>query len=106
MLPSTLVRQVVAGSCVGWKAQARWITASALANSPARPDCSDDTSTAAHSVFGGDHCGMRRARPRTDPISGSSERTRTTLVPTLPVAPVTTTLLPEALLTFGSSRGG
>jgi hypothetical protein len=27
-------------------------------------------------------------------------------VPTVPVAPVTTTLLPDALLTLGSSRGG
>ncbi len=103
MLPSTLLRQVVAGSCVGWNAQARWITASAPANSRTRSNRSEATSTAAHSVFGGDQSGIRRASPRTEPTSGSSARARTTLVPTFPVAPVTTTLTPAALLTSRSS---
>lgn len=92
MLPSTLVRQVVAGSCVGWNAHARCTTASAPASRPASWACSDDRSTAAHSVFGGDQSGTRRASPSTDSTSGSSASRRTTLVPTLPVAPVTTTL--------------
>ncbi len=104
MLPSTLLRQVVAGSCVGWNAQARWTTASAPANSWTRSNRSEARSTADHSVFGGDQSGIRRARPRTEPTSGSSARARTTLVPTLPVAPVTTTLMPAALLTFRSLR--
>lgn len=106
MLPRTLVRQVVAGSCVGWNAQARWTTASAPSKRSARLSSSVARSTADHSVFGGDHPGVRRASPRTDLTCGSSESSRTTLVPTLPVAPVTTTLLPAALLTFGSSRPG
>src|SRR5690606_13349159 len=45
-----------------------------------------------------------RARPRTDATRGSSDRALTTLVPTFPVAPVTTTLRPVSLLTVHSSR--
>src|SRR5919198_3813362 len=104
MLPSTFVRQVAAGSCVGWKAHARWTTASASANSLTRSACWEARSTADHSVRAGDHSGIRRASPSTDPTCASSERRRTRLVPTLPVAPVTTILLPTALLTFGSFR--
>lgn len=104
MEPSTFVRQVVAGSCVGWNAQARWTTASASAKWLVRSLCSEARSTAAHSVFAGDQSGIRRASPSTVPTSGSSERSRTTLVPTLPVAPVITILLPVALLTLCSSR--
>src|SRR5690606_2158565 len=47
----------------------------------------------------GDQSGIRRASPTTDATSGSAARARTTAVPTLPVAPVTTTLKPVALLT-------
>src|SRR5690606_26105565 len=99
MLPSTLVRQVVAGPCVGWKAHARWTTASAPANASPSGARSEDRSTAVHRVFGGDQSGIRRASPTTDATSGSAARARTTAVPTLPVAPVTTTLKPVALLT-------
>ncbi len=49
--------------------------------------------------------GRRRARPTTDPTSGSSARAATTLVPTFPVAPVTTILLPASMLTAPALPG-
>src|SRR5947209_11595423 len=68
---------------------ARWMTTSAPRNRPTRSSCS--MSAWAHSVRGADHCGSRRATPRIDATLGSSASAATTLVPTLPVAPSTTT---------------
>src|SRR5947199_1794236 len=69
--------------------QARWMTTSAPRNRPTRSSCS--MSAWAHSVRGADHCGSRRATPSIDATLGSSASAATTLVPTLPVAPSTTT---------------
>src|ERR1041384_768787 len=49
-----------------------------------------ETSAAPHVVFDRSSEGTRRARPTTDSIGGSHSSASTTLVPTLPVAPVTT----------------
>ena len=78
----------------GWISQARWITASAPRNSGTRSAL--ETSACAQSVFGSSRPGGRRAMPRIESTAGSRASERRTLVPTLPDAPVTTTLMPTA----------
>jgi hypothetical protein len=50
-----------------------------------------------HSTFGTASEGILRASPRTDSTSCSSASERSTLVPRLPVAPTTTTLMQGTL---------
>jgi len=51
-------------------------------------------SAATQRVFAKERAGSRRAMPTTDSTSGSVARALRKLVPTLPDAPVTTTLTP------------
>src|SRR4051794_17242169 len=68
------------------------MTTSAPVNRGARSSWA--TSQDSQRTFGAVHDGIRRARPRISSTPGSAPRARTTLVPTLPVAPVTTTRKP------------
>jgi hypothetical protein len=87
-LPSTLTERTNAWSRAGWISHARWTTASA----PWKCGRSGElaTSSERHSVFGKLAFGTRRQRPSTDSTAGSEASERNRLVPTLPLAPVTT----------------
>src|SRR4029079_15175371 len=86
--PSTLMCRSREGSRAGWISQARWTTASAPRKSRTRSECA--TSAVAHSVFGKSSCGRRRETPTTDSIAESPATAWRRLVPTFPLAPVTT----------------
>ena|SRR5918997_4890833 len=88
MLPSTFALQVVTGLWVGWNNHARWIRTSA----PRRCGASSSfaTSACAHWVLGACQFGNHRASPSMEVTPASEARDSTTLVPTLPVAPVIT----------------
>src|SRR3954453_1844357 len=87
--PWTFVSQSLSRSRPGWISHARWTTASAPRKCGTRS--SRTTSAAVHSTFGTRSSGSRRATPSTDSTAGSAASARTRLVPTLPVAPTTTT---------------
>lgn len=72
--------------------QARCTTTSAPRNNGTRS--ARDTTAAAHSTFDSERFGSRRAIPSTESTSGSAPSAGSTLVPTFPVAPVTTTRIP------------
>src|SRR5918998_4730444 len=91
MLPSTLIIHCLFRSREGWMIQARSTTASAPRRCGTRS--SSTTSADAHSTFGIERPGSRRANPRTDSTLSSFSSDRSTLVPMLPVAPTTTTLM-------------
>src|SRR5687767_13875457 len=57
-----------------------------------------------HSVFGNDPFGIRRATPTTDSTSGSAASERRTLVPTLPLAPTTTTRMVGGLPAYSHDK--
>src|SRR5215213_9699328 len=88
-LPSTFTERTRRWSRAGWISQARWTTASA----PWKCGRSGElaTSAARHSSLGKLALGTRRHNPSTDSTAGSSASERSRLVPTLPLAPVTTT---------------
>ena len=94
-LPSTFTRQVACRSRPGWISQARCTTASAPANTCSRG--ARATSAALHSTLGKRMPGMRRATPTTLSTAGSSASALSTLVPTLPLAPVTTTRMGRSM---------
>src|SRR5215210_1353640 len=71
--------------------QARSTTASAPRKWGTRSSLT--TSAAAHSTFGTESEGVLRASPSTDSTRSSVSSERSTLVPRLPVAPTTTTLM-------------
>ena len=100
-LPSTLIRSSVTASREGWIAQARWMTASAP--SKIAPRSAVRTLASTQLVFGGAQVGSRRASPTISSISWLSLRAWTVLVPTFPVAPVTTTFI--FFLAFRRSGG-
>jgi hypothetical protein len=83
-----LIRSKVTASRDGWIAQARWMTASAPSKIAAKSALRTFAST--QLVFGGFHAGSRRAKPTISSICELSLKAWTVLVPTLPVAPVTT----------------
>src|ERR671916_2188103 len=91
MLPSTLIIHCLFRSREGWMIQARSTTASAPRRCGTRSSVT--TSADAHSTFGMVSPGSRRASPRTDSTLPSFSSERSTLVPMLPVAPTTTTLM-------------
>src|SRR5215207_6225183 len=88
-LPSTLTAWVVRSSREGWISHDSEITASAPAKCGRRS--SRVTSATAKSAFGKARWGRRRASPTTRSTAGSSASAASTLVPTFPVAPTTTT---------------
>src|SRR5436190_10000908 len=88
LLPSTFTRHVVASSREGWISQARWTTTSAPSNREARS--ASTTSARRQLVFSKRISGTRRATPRTSVTCSSSANRASRLVPTLPLAPVTT----------------
>src|SRR5215212_2641509 len=91
MLPSTFTIHCLVRSREGWMIQASSTTASAPRRCGTRSSVT--TSAEAHSTFGIERPGNRRARPRTDSTLTSFSSDRSTLVPMLPVAPTTTTLM-------------
>src|SRR5215216_2293324 len=91
MLPSTFTIHCLVRSREGWMIQASSTTASTPRRCGTRSSVT--TSAAAHSTFGIERPGNRRARPRTDSTLSSFSSDRSTLVPMLPVAPTTTTLM-------------
>src|SRR3989337_1393287 len=95
IVPATFVIHCLVRSREGWMIQARQTTASAPRRSGARSSVT--TSAEAHSTFSTFRFGSLRATPRTDSTCGSIESERSTLVPTLPLAPTTTTLMLRAL---------
>src|SRR3712207_6639820 len=110
MLPSTFIIHCLLRSREGWMIQASSTTASAPLRCPTRSLLT--TSAAAHSTFGTVRFGSLRARPRTDSTLPSFSSERSTLVPMLPVAPTTTTLMrgplpaPFGYETALAARGG
>src|SRR5690606_26558414 len=86
-----LARQVTTGSRVGWKSQARWTTASAPSKIGSRSGRS--TSARCHSTPSSRVPGSRLATPTTEVTLSPARSARTTLVPTVPVAPTTATLM-------------
>src|ERR687890_244264 len=91
MLPSTFTIHCLVRSREGWMIQASSTTASAPRRCGTRSSVT--TSAEAHSTFDIGRFGNRRARPRTDSTLSSFSSDRSTLVPMLPVAPTTTTLM-------------
>ena len=87
-VPTTFVAHIARTSRAGWMSHDRCTTASAPSMIGARS--STATSASTQSTFGGYHVGRRRATPTTTSTAGSSPRRDRRLVPTLPVAPVTT----------------
>src|SRR3954470_24679959 len=85
---------VARSSREGWMSQARWTTASA----PARCERRSARATSASSqvTLPSRSAGRRRAMPTTSRIRSSASSARSTAIPTLPVAPVTTTFMPSA----------
>src|ERR671922_2177517 len=57
-----------------------------------------------HSVFGKRCRGVRRAMPSTDSTRGSAASARSTLVPTLPLAPTTTTRIRCGLPAYAQDK--
>src|SRR4051812_41824053 len=88
-LPSTFVARVTSSLREGWISQARWTTASAPENRGSRAP--RVMSAAAQSVLAKLIDGSRRATPSTESTAGSCASACSTLVPTFPVAPTTTT---------------
>src|SRR3712207_3502885 len=95
MLPSTFTIHCLFRSREGWMIQARSTTASAPRRCGTRSSVT--TSAEAHSTFGTVSPGSRRASPRTDSTLSSFSSDRSTLVPMLPVAPTTATLMLDPL---------
>src|SRR5829696_3458115 len=91
VLPSTFTIHCLVRSREGWITQASNTTASAPRKCGTRS--SSTTSAVAHSTLGTVIPGNRRASPRTDSTLSSFSSDRSTLVPMLPVAPTTTTLM-------------
>src|SRR5215208_5636736 len=84
--------------------QARWTTASTPRKREVRSEYL--TSAWAHSTFGSSSSGRRRARPSIDSTASSSTSDRSRLVPTLPVAPTTTTRMTQLLDSLNELGGG
>ena len=86
--PTTLTRSSSRSSREGWITQARCTTASA----PAKCGSSGSEATSARTqrVRGLCQSGSRRAMPTISSTRSSAARARSSAVPTLPVAPVTT----------------
>src|ERR687898_550811 len=91
VLPSTFTIHCLFRSREGWMIQASRTTASAPRRCGTRSSVT--TSAVAHSTFGTVSPGGRRASPRTYSTLSSFSSDRSTLVPMLPVAPTTTTLM-------------
>src|SRR4029453_6593729 len=92
------------GSWEGWISQARWTATSAPWTWPARS--SPATSAAAQVVLSTSMPGGRRASPSTEVTARSPARAASTLVPTFPLAPVTTTRMHPPLLRLFRRRRG
>src|SRR3954465_13047769 len=86
----------------GWISHARWTTASAPRKSGTRSDAA--MSARANSTLGTARRGARRASPSTDSTRSSPASAPSRLVPTLPVAPTTTTRTRLGLPESGGSK--